>query len=108
MIKLDSPQPNPINDQPVPSQPVEAMPDDVLESDADVLASDVLGSDVLGSDVLGSIDIEQQSQAESATGLRRVRALWPMALIAVAGVATVGWLVGLGWAAVALVRTLAD
>jgi hypothetical protein len=76
------------------------MPDKVLESE-------VLGSGSLGSAVLGSNDIEQQSQAESATGLRRIRALWPMALIAIAGVATIGWLIGLGWAAVELVRTLA-
>jgi hypothetical protein len=76
------------------------MPDKVLESE-------VLGSGYLGSAVLGSNDIEQQSQAESATGLRRIRALWPMALIAIAGVATIGWLIGLGWAAVELVRTLA-
>jgi hypothetical protein len=58
-------------------------------------------------DVLGSMDIEQKSQTESATGLRRVRALWPMALLAIAGVATLGWLIGIGWAAVELVRRLA-
>ena len=110
MIKLHSPEPTPVNDQAVPSQRVEparheAMPDDVLGFD--FLGSDVSGSEVLGSAALGPIDIEQQSQAESATGLRRVRALWPMALIAIAGVATVGWLIGLGWAAVELVRTFA-
>ena len=67
MIKLHSPEPNPVNDQAVPSQRVEparheAMPDDVLGFD--FLGSDVSGSEVLGSAALGPIDIEQQSQAE--------------------------------------------
>ncbi len=54
-------------------------------------------------DVLGSFDIEQRSPA---TGLRRLGALWPLAWLALAGVATLGWIIGLGWAAVALVGWL--
>jgi hypothetical protein len=59
-------------------------------------------------DVSGSLDIEQQSPTEPATGLRRNLAVWPSAWLAVAAVATLGWFIGLGWAAVAFARWLAD
>jgi hypothetical protein len=43
---------------------------------------------------------------EPATGLRRIRSLWPWAYLALAGVITLGWAIWLGWAAVALVQWL--
>lgn len=58
-------------------------------------------------DVSGSLDIEQKPPIEPATGLRRISALWPWAFLAVAGVLTLAWVMGLGWIAVALVRWLA-
>jgi hypothetical protein len=87
-FELRSPKPNPINDQSPSSRregPVrnKAMPDDVS----------------------GSMGIEQKSPAEPATGLRR--ALWPWAWLVVTGVATLGWLIGICWGGVALVRWLA-
>jgi len=56
-------------------------------------------------DVSGSLDIKQKSPSKPATGLRRL--LWPWAWFALVGVATLGWVIGLGWAAFALVRWLA-
>jgi hypothetical protein len=50
--------------------------------------------------------IEPKSTAEPATGLGRLSALWPWVWLALMGVATLGWMIGLGWAAVALVRWL--
>jgi hypothetical protein len=47
-----------------------------------------------------------QSTAEPATGLRRLSWVWPWVWLALMGVATLGWMIGLGWAAVALVRWL--
>ena len=51
------------------------------------------------------MDIEQKP-TEPTTGLRRTRALWPSAWLALAGVLTLAWTLGLGWGAVALVRWL--
>lgn len=56
----------------------------------------------------GSADTEQKSPTKSATGLRRLGALWPAVWLALAGVATLGWLIGILWAAVKLVRWLID
>jgi len=54
------------------------------------------------------LDIEQKSPTEAATDSRRLRAaLWPWTWFALAGVATLGWVFGIGWAAVALVQWLA-
>jgi hypothetical protein len=57
-------------------------------------------------DVSSSLDIEQKSPTKPATGLRRLSALWPLVWLALMGVATLGWMIGLGWAAVAFVRWL--
>jgi hypothetical protein len=54
--------------------------------------------------VSGSVDVEQKSPTAPATGLRRAR--WPWAWLAVTGVVTLGWLIGIGWAAVEFVRWL--
>ena len=54
--------------------------------------------------VSASLDIEQKSPPEPATGLRRILALWPWAWLAFAGAATLAWAIALGWAAFALVR----
>jgi hypothetical protein len=56
--------------------------------------------------VSGSMDIEKKSPTEPTTGLRR--ALWPWAWLAVTGVVTLGWLIGICWAGFELVRWLAD
>jgi hypothetical protein len=42
------------------------------------------------------LPIEPQSTAEPATGLRRLSALWPWVWLALMGVATLGWMIGLG------------
>ena len=42
------------------------------------------------------------------TGLRRAKAVWPWAWLALEGVATVGWLIAIGWATVAFARWLFD
>jgi hypothetical protein len=57
-----------------------------------------------------SLNIGQKSPAEPATIPRRKLWfwLWPWAWLAVTGVATLGWLIGIGWAAVELVHWLAD
>jgi hypothetical protein len=52
--------------------------------------------------------LEQTSSTSPVTGMRRKMTAWPWAWLALAGVATVGWVIGLGWAAVALARWLAD
>jgi hypothetical protein len=54
----------------------------------------------------GSLDVGQKSPAEPAT--RPWRALWPWAWLAVTGLVTLGWLIGIGWAAVELFQWLAD
>jgi hypothetical protein len=51
-------------------------------------------------------DIEQKPPGEPTTGLRRLRTLWPWTWFALTGVATLGWLIGLGWAALKLARWL--
>ena len=48
------------------------------------------------------LPIEPKSTTKPATGLRRLSWVW----LALMGVATLGWMIGLGWAAVALVRWL--
>jgi hypothetical protein len=55
--------------------------------------------------VSGSMDIEKKSPTQPATGLRR--ALWPWAWLVVTGVATLGWLIGIGWAGFKLAQWLA-
>ena len=57
-------------------------------------------------DVSGSLDVEKKLPTAPAPGLRRAR--WPWAWLALTGVVTLGWLIGIGWAAVKLVRWLAD
>jgi hypothetical protein len=52
------------------------------------------------------MDIEQKPPTEPTTGLRRIRALWPWAWLALAGVLTLAWTLGLGWGAVAFFRWL--
>jgi len=59
-------------------------------------------------DVLGLVDIEPKKLVEPTTGLRRLRALWPWAWLALAGAASVGWLIAIGWTAVTTVRWLLD
>ena len=54
--------------------------------------------------VSASLDIEQKSPLEPATGLGRILVLWPWAWLAFAGAATLAWAIALGWAAFALVR----
>jgi hypothetical protein len=56
----------------------------------------------------GSVNIEPKLPAELPTGWRRLRAQWPWVWLALTGVATVGWLIAMGWAAVAIVRWLLD
>jgi hypothetical protein len=87
---LHNPEPNDVNDQVSPSRRVETARHQTIPDNG-----------------VGSMEIEQESQTKSATDQRRVTALWPMALLAVAGVANLGWLIGMAWAAVELVRTLA-
>jgi hypothetical protein len=48
-------------------------------------------------------DIEQKSPTKPATGIRRLSALWPWVWLALMGVVTLGWMIGLGWVTVALV-----
>jgi hypothetical protein len=57
-------------------------------------------------DASGSLDIEQKSPTEPATRVQRILALWPWAWLAFAGVVTLAWAIGLGWAAFAFVRRL--
>jgi hypothetical protein len=57
-------------------------------------------------DASNSLDIELKSPTKPATGLRRLRALWPWVWLALMGVATLGWAIGLAWVAVAVVRRL--
>jgi hypothetical protein len=52
------------------------------------------------------LPIEPKSTAKPATGMRRYRALLPWVWLALMGVATLGWMIGLGWAAVAVVKWL--
>ena len=59
-------------------------------------------------DVSGSTGIEQNSPIEPALGSQRLGALWPAVSLALAGVATLGWLIGIVWAAVKFVRWLID
>jgi hypothetical protein len=40
------------------------------------------------------------------TESRRAKAVWPWAWLALEGVATIGWMIALGWAAVAFARWL--
>jgi hypothetical protein len=54
---------------------------------------------------LGSPNLGHKSPVEPATGHRR--RVWPWAWLAVTGVVTLGWLIGIGWAAVELVEWLA-
>ena len=60
----------------------------------------------MADDVSGSLVDEQTSPIKPATSLRRLLALWPWVWLAMMGVATLGWMIGLGWVAVALVRWL--
>ena len=60
----------------------------------------------MADDVSGSLDDEQTSPIKPATSLRRLSGLWPWVWIALMGVATLGWMIGLGCVAVALVRWL--
>jgi hypothetical protein len=57
-----------------------------------------------------SSDIGQKSPAERATGPQRKLWpwLWPWAWLAVTGIATLGWLIAICWAAVELVQWLAN
>jgi hypothetical protein len=57
--------------------------------------------------VSGSVDTEQKSPTEPGNGLRRTLWLWPWAWLAVTGVVTLGWLIGICWAGFELVRWLA-
>jgi hypothetical protein len=57
-----------------------------------------------GDRCIDSMNIEPPH--EPATGLRRPRAIWPWAWLALEGVATVGWLIALGWATVVFARWL--
>jgi hypothetical protein len=51
-------------------------------------------------------DNEQRSPIQPATRVQRIKALWPWAFLAFAGVITLAWAIGLGWAAFAFVRWL--
>jgi hypothetical protein len=53
------------------------------------------------------VNIDPKLPAELPTGWRRLRK-WPWVWLALTGVATVGWLIAMGWAAVAIVRWLLD
>jgi len=64
--------------------------------------SAVLGSPKIG---LGSPNLGPESPVEPAAGLRRT--LWPWAWLALTAVVTLGWLIGIGWAAVELVQWFA-
>jgi hypothetical protein len=57
----------------------------------------------MADDVSGSLDDEQTSPIKPATSLRRLSGLWPWVWLALSGVATLGWMIGLGWAAARLV-----
>jgi hypothetical protein len=61
---------------------------------------------VLPDEISGSLDIEQRSPADPETGHQRRRELWPWAWLALTGLATLGWVIGLGWVAFAVVRWL--
>src|ERR1700736_6129436 len=80
----------------------DTMPADAMPSRRDELAQSAAPLAVH----FCPLDIDEKSQAAPATGHRRV--LWPWAWLAVTGVATLGWLIGIGWAAVELVEWLAD
>jgi hypothetical protein len=66
------------------------------------------GNKAVPGDVLGLTNIERKKPIEPRPGLRRRRAMWPWAWLALTGVATVGWLIAMGWTAVTLVRWLLD
>ena len=53
-----------------------------------------------------SLGIEQKLSHEPATRLQWLRAQWPWAFLALAGVITIAWAIALCWAALALVRWL--
>ena len=58
------------------------------------------------STVSGSVNIEPKLSDGSATGLWGRGAIGPWAWLVLEGIATIGWLVAIGWAAVTLVRWL--
>jgi hypothetical protein len=60
----------------------------------------------MADDVSGSLDIDQKLPTKPAAGLRRLSAVWPWVWLALSGGATLGWMIGLGWAAVSLVGWL--
>jgi len=59
-------------------------------------------------DVLCSVDTERKLPAEPATGFGRPTALWPVVWLALIGVVTLGWLIGIGWTVIELIRWLTD
>jgi hypothetical protein len=54
----------------------------------------------------GSVNINSKLPDERATRLQKRAPIWPYAWLATVGVATVGWVFALGWAAMTLVRWL--
>jgi hypothetical protein len=57
--------------------------------------------------VSGSWDIEQKTPSQPAIDSQPIRALWPWAFLALAGILTFAWAITLCWAAVALAQWLA-
>ena len=55
----------------------------------------------------GSMGIEQHKPVQPVAGVRRLRGL-PWAWLVLSGVATLGWLIVIGWAAVKVFRWLTD
>jgi hypothetical protein len=56
--------------------------------------------------VSGSMNIQPKLPDEPVMGLRTRRAIWPWVWLVLAGIATVGWLLAIGWAALTFVRWL--
>jgi hypothetical protein len=54
----------------------------------------------------GSVNIKPKLQDERAMGSRKRAPIWPYAWLALEGVATVGWVFALGWAAITLLGWL--
>jgi hypothetical protein len=54
-----------------------------------------------------SVNVKPEFPDEQATSSRKRGPIWPYTWLALVAVATVGWLLGLGWAAMTIVRWLA-
>jgi hypothetical protein len=64
------------------------------------------GESSVQSGVTGSVNIQSKLAIEPAPATKRRGAIWPLAWLALSGVAMVGWLLAIGWIAVTFVGWL--